>query len=309
MVGTQGKDAAPAERSDDAISWLDAPRDYKIGLHRGKLVCQNPKGKQLSSLPKWLKDDPLADQLQALAAWLDEHAMECLHTVEHWMLRSLVIPRDVLSAVWPDPDWRQALENTVIAPADAKGTVDLDRAGLLRDADPRRGLGVVDVDGETQWLKSESIAIPHPILIGELDDLRELAGDLGIEQKIEQLYRPVFHPTEKQLPLKAIKDYAGGVFEQLNFALGVCRRLGYPVRGGYATCRVWEGESPLEARFYVGGEYPEAETETGELIFVNANQQAVNVNDVGPVTFSEGMRMASAIYAKRKVEKKEGDEA
>ena len=84
--------------------------------------------------------------------------------------------------------------------------------------------------------------------------------------------------------------------------MGACRRLGYPVRGGYATCRVWEGESPLEARYYVGGEYPEAETETGELVFVGFDQRAVAMRDVGPVTFSEGMRMAAAIYAKRKVE-------
>lgn len=68
MVVTCEQDVGSAESSEDQISWLDAPRDYKIALHRGKLVCQNPKGKQLATLPKWLKEDPLADQLQALAS-------------------------------------------------------------------------------------------------------------------------------------------------------------------------------------------------------------------------------------------------
>lgn len=285
-----------------AVAWLDAPKEYKIGLREGKLVCQNPKGKELATLPPWLKEDAIAEQLQALSNWLDEHAVECLHTVERWMLRSLAVPREVIAEVWADPDWRAALENMVIAPADADGNPELEQVGLLRDSDPKRGLGIVDLDGESKWLKSALIMVPHPILIGDLDDLRELAGDLNIQQKIEQLYRPVYQPTKEQLELKSVRDYENGKFEQLNFALGTCRRLGYPVRGGYATCKVWEGAAPLEARYYVGGEYPEAESYTGELIFVDHKQEAVTIGAVGRVTFSEGVRMASAIYAKRKVE-------
>jgi len=290
-------------------SWIDAPKDHKLGLSDGKIVCLNAKGKQLATVPPWLKDELIFEQLQALTTWLDEHATECLHTVERWMLRSLILPRDAIVTTWPDVAWRSALENMVIAAADKNGKIDFDRVGLLRDVDPKRGLGIVDLDGESKWLKSTAIAVPHPILINELDDLRELAGDLGANQPIEQLYRPVYQPTKDQIPLTSIRDYAGGIFEQLNFALGVCRRLGYPVRGGYATCKVWEGDNPLEARYYVGAEYPEAETETGELIFVNKNQQAIAMRDVGPVTFSEGVRMASAIYAKRKVEKQESSES
>ncbi|MGV3483045.1 MAG: DUF4132 domain-containing protein [Planctomycetaceae bacterium] len=288
-----------------ATSWIEAPKDHKLGLNNGKLVCLNAKGKPLAAIPPWLKDEPIYEQLQALTAWLDEHALQCLHAVEYWMLRSLVIPREVIVKTWVDTAWRAALENMVIASATATGKVDLEHVGLLRDVDVSRGLGIVDVDGESKWLKGAGVAVLHPILIKELDDLRELASDLHAQQPIEQLYRPVYQPTKEQSMLTSIRDFEGGVFEQLNFALGACRRLGYPVRGGYATCKVWEGDHPLEARYYIGGEYPEAETETGELIFVNKRQQAVTIRDVGPVTFSEGVRMASAIYAKRKVEKQE----
>ncbi len=290
-------------------SWLDAPKEHQLGLDDGKVVCLNAKGKRLASVPSWLKEEPVFDQLQALAAWMNDHALHCLHTVEHWMLRSLVVPREVIVNTWPDDAWRAALENMVIAGANAAGKLDVEHVGLLRDVDAKKGIGIVDLDGESKWLKSAAIAVVHPILIAELDDLRELAGDIKAVQPIEQLYRPVYQPTEEQSALTSIRDYQGGVFEQLNFAIGVCRRLGYPVRGGYATCKVWEGILPLEARYYIGGEYPEAETETGELIFVNKSQQAVTIRDVGAVTFSEGVRMASAIYAKRKVEKQESPES
>ncbi len=165
---------------------------------------------------------------------------------------------------------------------------------------------MIDVDGESKWLKSPCVAILHPILIGELDDLRDLANDLGVIQSVEQLYRPVFRPTQEQIQLNSIRDYENGEFQQLNFALGICKRLGYPVRGGYATCKVLEGTSPLEARYYVGSESPDSPTWTGDLIFVDDKQRAIAIRDVGPVTFSEGVRMASSIYAKRKVEKQEG---
>lgn len=295
--------------AENVLAWIDGPNSYQLGLQNGKVVCKNAKGKQLATLPAALKEDPVTDQLQALVTWLDDHRMECLHTVERWMLRSLIIPRQTLIEVWPDPDWRTALESMVIAPSTSSGKVDREQYGLLKDANTQKGVGVIDVDGESKWLKSPCVAFLHPILIGELDDLRDLANDLGVVQPIEQLYRPVFRPAKEQLQLNSIRDFENGEFEQLNFALGVCKRLGYPVRGGYATCKVWEGSSPLEARYYVGSESPESQTYTGDLIFVDDKQRAVPVRDVGPVTFSEGVRMAASIYAKRKVENKEGAES
>ena len=291
---------------DSSIAWLSAPRDYELGLRNGKLVCRNPKGKLLASVPKWLKSEEVADRLEGLAQWLSEHRLECLHTIERWMLRSLVIPKDLLTRVWPDPDWRELLQNLVVAPASAKGEVEFDAAGLLRDVDSRKGIGVVDIDGESNWLKSVNFLIPYPILIDSLSEFRELASDLDADQHVDQLFRAVFEASAEQREQKSIEDFRDGVFEQLNYAIGHCRRLGYPVRGGYATCRVWEGDSLLEARYFIGDEYPESETWTGDLIFVDRDQESVRIQDVGPVTFSEGMRMASAIYSKRKV-KQEGE--
>jgi hypothetical protein len=290
----------------DLIPWLDAGKNYALGIEAGKLVCRNPAGKKLASVPKELKDSDLADQLTALCEWLADHRTECLRRIEMWMLRSLPVPCDVVRAIWPDPDWAEMLRNLVVTPADAHGKSDATQTGLLRDVDPKKGIGVVDRDGETQWIAAVQILIPHPILIDGLDDLREIAADLGFSQTIEQIFRPTFAATKEQKELSQITDFSNGRFEQLNFATSLCSRLGYPVRGGYACSKVWENARLIEARYWIGGDSPESEAYTGELIFVDSDQKPLKIADVGRVTFSEGVRMASQIYAKRKVDKQEG---
>ncbi len=293
----------------DDIPWLEAGQKYGLGIEAGKLVCRNAAGKKLASVPKELKESELGEQLTALSEWLAEHRNECLRRVETWMLRSLPVPCDVVRSVWPDPDWSDMLRNLVVTPVDAHGKADAAQTGLLRDVDPKKGIGVVDRDGETQWIAAAQMSIPHPILIEGLDDLREIAADMGFSQAIEQIFRPIFAATAEQLEMSRLTDFNGGKFEQLNFVASLCRRLGYPVRGGYACSKIWENARPIEARYYVGDGSPEVETYTGELIFVNSDQKPQRIATVGRVTFSEGVWMASQIYAERKVEKQEGDES
>jgi hypothetical protein len=291
------------------IPWLDTDKKYALGIEDGKLMCRNPAGKKLASVPKELKESELAEQLAALCEWLADHRTECLRRVETWMLRSLPVPCDVLRAVWPDPDWSDMLRNLVVAPVDAHGKTDATHTGLLRDVHAKKGVGVVDRDGETRWIATPQVQIPHPILIDGLDELREIAADMEFSQAIEQIFRPIFAASAEQKEMSRITDFSNGKFEQLNFASSLCRRLGYPVRGGYACSKIWENAKPVEARYWIGDEYPESETYTGELIFVDESQQPQKIADVGNVTFSEGVRMASQIYAKRTVEKQEGGEA
>jgi Domain of unknown function (DUF4132) len=306
MAKSRATDKPPAKPPTDSIAWLDADNNYALAIDDGKLICRNPAGKKLASVPKELKESALAEQLTALCEWLTDHRTECLHRVEMWMLRSLPVPCDVVRAVWPDPDWADMLRNLVVTPADPIGKLNAAQTGLLRDVDPKKGIGVIDRDGETQWIAAAQVLIPHPILIDGLDELREIAADMGFSQAIEQIFRPTFAATKLQQEQLKIMDFSNGRFEQLNFASSLCRRLGYPTRGGYACSKVWENASPIEARYWIGSESPEAETYTGELIFVDGDQKPVKIADVGRVTFSEGVRMASQIYAKRKVEKEEG---
>lgn len=291
----------------DGVSWLPAEKDYGLGIESGKIVCRNSAGKRLASVPKELKESDLGEQLAALCEWLSEHRNECLHRIETWMLRSLATPCEVLRAVWPDPDWSDMLRNLVVTPLDSAGKANHAQTGLLRDVDAKKGIGVVDRDGETQWIAAAQILVPHPILIDGLAELREIAVDMQFSQSVEQMFRPIFAATPGQREDSCISDYSGGKFEQLNFASGLCKRLGYPVRGGYACLKIWENARPIEARYWIGSDAPEAETYTGELVFVASEQKALKIANVGAVAFSEGVRMASQIYAKRKVEAKEGE--
>jgi hypothetical protein len=288
---------------ENGLGWVDAGKGYQLTLDAGKLAAKNDKGKRLTSVPKELKDGDVADQLEALRDWLVEHDRECIAQVEQWMLRSLPVPRAVLQAVWEDPSWRRPLENAVVVAVKADGGHDLEKAGLFRGVDPKKGVGIVDLDGETGWLATDRVAIPHPILIQELDSWRELVTQLGVTQGIAQLHRET-HPKEVSNGA-TIDKFEEGKFAMLMHAVGKARALGYKVRGGFATCQVWDAGAVSEARFWIGADSPDSETYTGQLSWVDGKERGLKIADVGPVAFSEGMRMAAAIYAARVVEKQE----
>jgi hypothetical protein len=289
--------AAKAAVDGDGLAWIPAERGYSLTLDvTGKLLAKNPAGKRLSSVPKEIKDGDVADRLDALSDWLDEHARACAETVEQWMLRSLPVPRAVLERVWEDPAWRKPLENAVVVAGE--------RTGLFRGVDAKKGVGFVDLDGETGWIDADRVAIPHPILVAELDDWRDLVTQLGVAQGIAQLHRETY--TKPTAAAGAtIEQFADGKFAMLLHALGKARALGFKVRGGFATCKVYETTGASEARYWIGSDDPQTETYTGSLAWVDERERALAIANVGPVAFSEGMRMASSIYAARVVEKEQ----
>lgn len=290
----KSKDASEPEESEEG--WLDAGNGYRLALKDGKLVAKNPAGKQLASVPKEVKASEAASQLEDVRDWIVAHDKQCLETVETWMLRSLPTPRAVLASVWADPSWRRALENAVVSAGET--------AGFFRGVDDKRGIGIVNLDGETVWIDAPSITIPHPILLAELDDFRTLAAELSLTQGIAQLFRETFaKPKTLAKEQTAISDFRAGKFAQLMHALGVCKKHGYRVSGGSAITRIWQNGKVFEARFYVGTEDPSVETYTEDLVFVDERERSILLADVDPVAFSEGMRMASTIYAARVIEK------
>ncbi|MFF9494687.1 DUF4132 domain-containing protein [Streptomyces flaveolus] len=281
------------------MGWVTAG-DYEVALDGGKVVCRNAAGRRLKSVPAKLADDPSVVGLRQLAEWLERHGRQCLTDVERWMVRSLPVPLDVLTRVWPDPAWRSALHDLVVTGAD--GEV----AGFLRDADPERGLGLVDLDGDTVRIAPALVRLPHPVLLEELEELREFAVELGVEQRAQQLFREVWHrPAGLDPEATSVEEYAGGTFRELRFLHGRVTQLGYRVRGGYAVCSVREEGHGVEARVWVGDYEGYEETETGPLMWTDAAGQALKLGRIGPVAWSEGMRMAAALYAGRDIEDEE----
>ncbi|WP_367128572.1 DUF4132 domain-containing protein [Saccharothrix sp. HUAS TT1] len=286
------------------MGWLDVESSghasgYQVRLgENGRVQCRNGKGKVLSSVPASLKDDRQVVQLRQLAEWLTRHRAECLATADGWMVRSLPVPAALLAEVWADATWADVLRDLVITADDGAGA----ETGFLRDADPERGLGVVTLDGDTRRLRPEVVHIPHPVLLADLEELREFGAELGVEQQVQQLFRQTFAKPAPAAGKTSVDDYSGGRFEQLNHALSRCRTLGYPVRGGDAVYAAFEDGRVVEARYWLGSDYPEGETWTGELRWALEDGAALPLADVGPVAWSEGMRMAAAIHAGRVVE-------
>lgn len=284
------------------MAWLAVADGYEVTLHSGEVICRNRAGTQLRSVPKAVRDDPAVAGLRRLTQWLEQHEARCRADIERWMIRSLPVPAAVLASVWPDRAWRDALTDLVVAGA-SDGGWDPDEVGFLREVSPA-GIGVVKLDGESVRLAAPVVVIPHPVLLPELDEIREFAADLGVRQRIDQLFREVWRrPAGIDPEATAIGDYAGGRYEQLRYLAARAGKLGFPVRGGNAVCRVFEAGRAVEARSWVGSDDPYYETETGNLVFTDQVGHALPLAAVGPVAWSEGVRMAAALYAGRVVEK------
>jgi hypothetical protein len=300
-TGSAGATTASEATGDAAGAWIDAGGGYALAIDARKIVCRNAAGKTLASVPKPVKEGEAFEELEQLLEHLETHERTCRETVETWMLRSLPAPRALVESVWIDPAWRAPLENVVVRASDGRREI----VGFLKAAEVARGVGVVTLDGETEWISARSIALPHPILLAELEDLRGLATELGFTQGISQLFRETFvrgaaHPADAT----QVRDYADAKFAMLTHALGKAKSLGYRVRGGFARCAVWEAGRLVEGRFWLGADSPDVETYSGDLLFVDESERVLKLADVGPVAFSEGMRMASSIHAARVIEEK-----
>ncbi|MBG0562257.1 DUF4132 domain-containing protein [Actinoplanes aureus] len=284
------------------MGWVPAGADYEVSVDRGKVVARTVRGKPLKSMPKALKDHEAVIGLRQLVEWLGRHEASCRAEAELWMIRSLPVPAAVIAQVWADDAWRALLRDAVVVPVTG-GAWDVAAAGLLRDADEAKGLGVVDLDGESARITAETVAIPHPVLLPDLDDLREFAADLGVQQGLVQLFREVWRkPATEADQRRELRRYAGARFKELRHAQSRATSAGYRVQGGTAVCRVWEAGRTIVASVWIGDGEPSYETETFELTFTDAGGQAIATGDVPPVAWSEGMRMAATLYAGRVVE-------
>ncbi|MBP5881454.1 DUF4132 domain-containing protein [Streptomyces scabiei] len=288
------------------MGWLSAGDGYEVALVEGRVAARatsgRAAGRQLKSLPKALKDHPEVDRLRRFAEWLDRHAAACVTQVDAWMVSSLPVPTGLLARVWTDEAWQAALRDLAVVGDDP------DEVGFLRGATDSGELRVVNLDGETVRLSPRTVTLPHPVLLPDLDDIREFAAELGIVQRVEQIHRATWRrPADLAAKATQVRDFTGGKFRS-RFALAArATSLGYRVSGGYATARVRDGERTVEASVWIGEPYWDDEVETGSLTWQDQDGRALPLADVGPVAWSEGMRMASALHAGRVIE--EGKDA
>jgi hypothetical protein len=308
------------------LGWLAAGDGYEVALIQGRVAARatsgRAAGRQLKALPKALRDHPEVDRLRRLAEWLDRHEAGCVAQVDQWMVSSLPVPTGLLAGVWPDEAWQSALRDMAVVGDDPE------KVGFLRDATDAGELRVVDLDGETVRLSPRTVTLPHPVLLPDLDDLREFAAELGVTQKVEQIHRAVWRkpelaeageaatpgastgsgaPTRLLGGATEVAEFAGGVFDSRFGLAARATSLGYRVSGGFATCRVRDAGHTAEAAVWIGEPYWDDEISTGNLSWRDHDGRALKLREVGPVAWSEGMRMAAALYAGRRIE--EGKDA
>ncbi|MEV5764789.1 DUF4132 domain-containing protein [Micromonospora sp. NPDC052213] len=274
------------------MGWLPVGDSYEISLLDGKVTARatGPRatGRPLKTLPKVLRDTPEVDRLRQLAQWLDRHTAECLTRVDAWVVSSLPVPTGLLARVWPDPAWRDALRDLVVLGDDPT------EPGFLRDVTDTGDLRVVNLDGETVRLSPASATLPHPVRLPDLADLREFADELDIAQRVEQLHRGTWgKPTDLKDRDTTITDFRGTKVP--NRLAARAATLGFRVSGSQVKCRVWEAGRTVEAAMWFDEDYWDSEATLGNLSWSVVDGPTLRLTEVGPVAWSEGMRMATAL--------------
>lgn len=276
------------------MGWLSAGDSYEISLVGGKVVARSaaPRGtgRPLKTLPKALRDHPEVDRLRQLAEWLDRHSADCVARVDAWMVSSLPVPTGLLARVWPDPAWQGVLRDLVVVGDD------LEQMGLLRDVTGSGELRVVDLDGETVRMSPQTVTLPHPVLLPELEDLREFVAELGVTQRIEQLHRATWpKPSDLDGAATRVSDFREAQLASRAAVTARANALGCQASGSTVSCRIYEAGRIVEASVWINGEYWENQLTMGDLSWRLRDNRLLRLSDIGPVAWSEGIRMAATL--------------
>ncbi len=282
---------ASVPEPEDEPEWLSAGNGLQLAIRGHRIVARTASTRaELAEVPREVWTSTAWDQLSSARDFLVEHDREAGRTVERWMLRSLPVPRVLLAEVWADEAWRSWLTNLVVT----GGGV----TGVLRDIPDAESLQLMDVHRALVRCDADQVCLPHPALLPELDQLQVLASARGYRQRLDQLRRTVHRLDPEQAGWRSLLQWSGARFSKLSRGQQLAASLGYRIRGGYAECVVYEGGARVVARYWIGVEHSDDETFTADLCW-ERNGRVVPVGRVGPVAYSEGVRMASAIYAGR----------
>ncbi|MGW1029804.1 DUF4132 domain-containing protein [Streptomyces sp. NPDC002577] len=285
------------------MAWLAAGDTYEVALVEGRVVARSrsasaeaPPGRA-GAVPEEIRDRPEVQELQRFAEWLEWHAAECAAQVDIWMVSSLPVPTGLLARLWPDEAWQSALRDIVIVGDNP------DEVGFLRDADDSGELRVVNLDGETVRLTPRTVTMPHPVLLSDLEELRAFAAELGVVQGVEQIHRATWHkPDGIDSGTDAITEFAEAEYRSW-FHLSVrATSLGYKISGSSVVDRIRDAGRIVTASVGMSNPYTEEKAWTGRLTWNDEDgHRRLPLTEVGPVAWSEGMRMAAALHADRTV--------
>ena len=283
-----------------AEHWVDGG-DYSFRINGDTIIARNAKGRVLKTVPPKAKKTETYEKLESLRSYLHQHDVQCADTVREWFLKGLPVPVTVIAAVWIDPAWRYYLNDLVISTDD--GTV-----GLLRAASKEHGLQLVDLDGETvdiPYSQETVITIPHPAVMDDVDDWREFAVELGVNQGLDQLFRDLYiKPSDDDGLYAAVQKYEGATYSLASHLVGRSRGGGFAATLNTVSLTVMEDGIETVAMLDVDAWDPLDEAVLYRLTF-SRDGHDIALNDVGPIAWSEGIRMCEFVYAGRTVQEKQ----
>ena len=278
-------------------NWI-AGEGYSFALDGDTIIARNAKGRELKTVPAKAKKLPEFEQLDNLRVFLAQHKKHCRSEVTGWFLKGLPVPLTVVAAVWPDAMWRSYLKDLVV-------TVQPDGpAGLLREVDDQQ-VRIVDLDGETLKLplhQDTTMLINHPAVLTDIEEWREFAVELGIVQGIDQLFRDLYtKPSDEQSYHKAISAYSDGTYDKAAVLLGRSRSGGFATSLQEVSVVVVEDGEETTASLDVNAWDPLEDAHIGHVHFYREGKPLA-LADIGPIAWSEGIRMAAFVYAGRSVD-------
>ncbi|MDO5076633.1 DUF4132 domain-containing protein [Corynebacterium sp.] len=285
------KTASPTVADD---GWVDAG-SYSFKLQDGVIVARNDKGRVLKTVPAKAKKLPQFEQIDGLRVFLAQHEEHCLYTVRRWFLHGLPVPVSVLCAVWPDPSWRKFLRDVVVS--------DGQITGFLRAADDA-GVQIVDLDGESNTIaysEAATVMLQHPAVMAELEEWREFAVELGISQGLDQLFRDVYRkPADSDGQKRAMAAYSDGNYGRAAHLFGRARGGGFVVTMNQVSIDVHEDGRTVSAELGIDAYDMGEEAIIGSLSFTERGV-LLPADRVGPIAWSEGVRMCEFVYAGRTI--------
>ncbi|SER51357.1 DUF4132 domain-containing protein [Corynebacterium cystitidis] len=285
--------------ADTAISsWFEgADYDFALsGAYADKIVARNKKGRTLKSVPKKAKTDEVYQQVDALRNYFAAHHDRCREAVIAWLFQEGPVPSEVLGAIWKDSVWQHYVKDLVVTAGGVHG--------LLRHADATC-LQLVDLDGESHEVEvsaSQLVQIPHPIKIAQRDQWREFVIDLGVTQSVDQLFRDVY-PLPETLRERedAMQAYADAEINPGGILAGIARDNGAKFSTQYLQVEVEEQGRRVQGRLDISFVSPKEKAFLSSVYFTAADR-SVPPSDIGPVTWSETMRLAHQAYAARTID-------
>lgn len=274
------------ELPDDASQhWLPTGT-YLLRLAGDTIIAADADGHPLPAVPAAATTHEVYEHLDARRAFLAHHAATCRDTVRDWFNTGVAVPVSVLTAVWPDDAWQDALTDVVLT----DGTV----TGVLRHADPD-ALHLMDLDGNSVTVARTDAAtarIPHPITLTHLSTWRELA----VDQSIDQLCREITHkPAGAQEQATRLRAYRHARYERAGHLIGRARTAGFTATLSAVSTQVTEDGRWVTAELGVTAYLPDEYATLGELSF-RTDHTPLTPADVGPIAWSEAIRMADHIW-------------